>query len=436
MKVHFIGIGGIGLSGLARFLKYNGHMVKGSDISETPLTKKLQNEGIEVLIPQRSSNIGGDEDMVIYSAAIKSDNDELIEAKKRGIKTLSRSQALPFILKEHKVYSVAGAHGKSTTTAILASILKEANAIIGAESKEFGSNVRFRDSSTLVFEADESDGSFLNSNPYCAIVTNAEPEHMDYYDYDLKRFYQTYQDFLMRARVRVINCEDPFLNGLDMEAVRLYPQKDIRIKRYFLKDDEPYIAFELKDLGEFEVWGFGEHIALDASLAILAAMQEMDVEEIRENIKNYRGIKKRFDIVQKGEEFIVIDDYAHHPTEIEATLSSLAHFANLKGLKEITIIWQPHKYSRVIDNIESFKRCFKGTTRLIILPVWAAGEEPRKIDFKREFAGYNPLFADRVKKERDRYLLMKNQQVVEELKSGVIIGFGAGDITYQLRGLK
>ncbi len=434
MKVHFIGIGGIGLSGLARFMKHEGYEVSGSDIRWTPLLRKLAEEGIKVSVPQRAENIE-DPDFIIYSAAIKPSNPELQEAKRRGIKTLSRREALPLILGGKKVYAVAGAHGKSTTSAILASILQDANAIIGAESKDFGSNVRFTGSETVVFEADESDASFLNSNPYCAIVTNAEPEHMEFYNHDLDLFYDTYKEFLKLADVRVINAEDEFLGRVDIDAIRLYPSRDIRIIEHFLHEDEPYIRFELRDFGEFEVWGFGRHIALDASLAILAAMREMGLDEIRENLHSYRGIKKRFDIVHK-EDVIVIDDYAHHPTEIRATLDSLIEYAKLKGIEDITIIWQPHKYSRVLDNLEEFTRCFDSRARLIILPVWAAGEEPVEIDFAKHFAAYSPLFADRIKRSDKEVVLLKDQKPLEKIDRGLVIGFGAGDITYQLRGIE
>ena len=412
MKIHFIGIGGIGLSGLARYLHYLGHEISGSDICKTPLLVSLEKLGIKIYFQQKKENIQN-YDMVIYSAAIKEENEELMEAKRKNITTFSRKEALPFILKEKKVFSIVGAHGKSTTIAILSSILKYANAIIGAESKEFKSNVRFNPKSNIVvFEADESDESFLNSNPYVGIVTNAEPEHMEYYNYNLTLFYKAYEKFLERSKIRIINEEDNFLKSTSIKAIRLSPLKDIKIKKYFLKDDEPYTKFQLKNLGEFEVWGFGEHIAIDASLAILAALNEIDVEEIRKNIKNYCGIKKRFDIIEKGD-FVIIDDYGHHPTEIEATMKSLKKYASLKKLNKINAIWQPHKYSRTIDNLEGFKNCFQGVSKLVILPVFSAGEKEIKIDFSFHFKKYNPIFADFVKKEKNSLILFKNGKKLE-----------------------
>lgn len=421
MKVHFIGIGGIGLSALGRFLAHHGHTVSGSDVMDTTITNKLRLENIDVTIPHDKGAIN-DQELVVYSAVIKPDNPELVAAKAKGITTLPRREALASILEDKKVYSVAGAHGKSTTTAILASIL-QSSAIIGAESKEFGSNVNFGKGDLVAFEADESDGSFLNSNPYCAIVTNAEPEHMEYYKYDFEKFYASYHKFLEMAKIRVINAEDPYLSTVLLDCVKLYPSKDITDVRYEVEEGEPMTFFNLKDLGEFKVWGFGHHIALDASLAILAALHEMDIETIRKNIQKFRGIKKRFDILKKEPDFTLIDDYGHHPTEIEATLKSAKLYARLNGLKSVTAIWQPHKYSRTIDNLDRFVECFQGVDKLIILPVWSAGEKAVELDFEKVFARYKPLMAKDLSEARE----------MTKLDSGLVIGFGAGDITYQLR---
>ena len=433
MNIHFIGIGGIGLSALARFLKANGHRVSGSDIKKTSITNSLESENIEVTAPHSENIITKEIDLVIYSAVIKEENVELKRARELNIESLSRSEALKFILKEKRVFSVCGAHGKSTTTAILSSIIKESSSIIGAESKDFKSNFRDNRGDIVCFEADESDASFLNSNPYYAIVTNAEPEHMEFYNYDFKKFYDCYEKFLKIAKKRVINAEDEFLSKLDIDAIRLYPSRDIKNQKYILIDDEPYTRFTLKDLGEFDIWGFGEHIAIDCSLAILASLEELELEEIRENLKSYKGIKKRFDILQKNKNLVLIDDYGHHPTEIKATIDSAKIYAELKNLDKIVVIWQPHKYSRTLDNLEKFIECFKQSDRLIILPVWEAGEKRVEIDFKRLFSRYNLDFADKVSVKNGSIFLEKDG--IEEITSGLVIGFGAGDITYQLRGL-
>ncbi len=433
MKYHFIGIGGIGISGLAKYMHYRGHEVSGSDIKVSVITKKLEDEGLHVTIPQQASNIKNQE-CVIHSAIIRQDNPEVVEANAKGIKVIPRREALLEILHDSKVYAVAGAHGKSTTSAILSSIM-HGSAIIGAESKEFGSNVRYCDESdVLIFEADESDGSFLNSNPYCAIVTNAEPEHMEYYNYDEALFFGSYREFINKAPCRVINAEDPFLSTIDVEATRLYPSKDIKNIEYILRDGEPYTRFELLELGSFEVWGFGEHIALDAALAILTALKSMSVDDIRCNILNYKGIKKRFDIVGKSEKSIIIDDYGHHPTEIKATLDSVKTYAKLKNINKITAIWQPHKYSRTLDNMQAFVECFEGVDELFILPVWAASEEPQPIDFAKKFARYNPTMIEKVCRDDIGFTLIGDDEKIGTLNQGIMVGFGAGDITYQMRG--
>jgi UDP-N-acetylmuramate--alanine ligase len=317
---------------------------------------------------------------------------------------------------------------------MLASVI-EGSVIIGAESKQFGSNMHFVKGENLIFEADESDASFLNTSPYIAIVPNAEPEHMEFYEYDLNRFFDAYRTFLKKAKIRVINAEDEFLETLtDLEAIRLYPSRDIQKIKTIIRDGEPYTSFVLKDLGTFEVFGVGEHIAINASLTILAAISENSLEEVRENLKNYKGIKKRFDILEKDEAHVIIDDYAHHPTEIEATIKSARKYAKLLGLKKVVAIWQPHKYSRTIDNLEKFKECFAGIDELIILPVYTAGEKEQKIDFQEHFKNYKPLFADSISKDDSYLKIIKDHKNILELKDGLIIGLGAGDITYQLRG--
>lgn len=436
MKIHFIGIGGIGISGLAQYMHFKGHKVSGSDITDTIITKKLRSMGIDVTVPH-SANAITNQDLVVHSAVIRPDNPEIIEAKAKGIEVLARREALIEILKDSKVYSVAGAHGKSTTTAILTSIMS-GSAIIGAEAKSFGSNVRYDDSTnTMLFEADESDGSFLNSNPYCAIVINAEPEHMEYYDYNYDRFYDSYKKFINSASLKILNAEDDFLSTLigEVEAEWLYPTKDISNIEFTLIDNQPYTKFRLKDLGSFSVWGFGKHIALDASLAILSAKESMDIEDIRKNILSFKGIKKRFDIISSEEECVIIDDYGHHPTEIKATFESVKEYAHLKNFNKITAIWQPHKYSRTIDNLEAFVKCFDGSDELIILPVWRAGEQHKDIEFEKEFKNYNLIMADKIKRENNTIKIIKDDKELKTLDKNLIISFGAGDITYQIRGI-
>lgn len=431
-KVHFIGIGGIGISAIARFLKEKNFIISGSDIKDSKITNDLKNEGMKILVPHTKDAIDN-QDLVIYSAAIKDDNVELKEAKKKGIKCLSRKEALPLILKDKEVFAVAGAHGKSTTSAMLASLF-EASVIIGAISKQFGSNMKYNKSSKLIFEADESDSSFLNSNPYLAIVTNAEPEHMEYYEFDVKRLESAYIGFLERAKIRVINAEDDFLKTINLDTIKLYPSKDITDIKLIINDFKPFISFNLKGLGKFEVFGIGEHIAIDASLAILGANCILGLEEIRSNLLNYKGIKRRFDILIAKKDFVLIDDYGHHPTEIKATLKSAKEYAKRLNINKISVIFQPHRFTRLKANLDGFKKCFEGADNLIILPVFSAGESDNGIDLSKEFSHLNPLFAPNVKRVDESIEFVDIFGVKHILDEGLVIGFGAGDISKQLRG--
>jgi len=435
-KVHFIGIGGIGLSALAKFLARDGYQISGSDVKKSEITDDLeQNFGAKITIPHHEDAITKDIDTIIYSAVIKPENVEYKRAEELGLNIYSRKEALKSILSGKRVYAVGGAHGKSTTSAILSSLLPKSSALIGAISKEFGSNVRDGDRKSVVFEADESDESFLNSNPHLAIVTNVEPEHMEYYEYDEDRFYQAYRNFLNLAKIRVLNAEDEFLSSIESESIKLFPSKDIKNIEYILKDGKPFTRFNLKNLGQFEVFGFGEHIALDASLAILAgvALGE-NLDKLRDNLTNYQGIKKRFDIIQNFQNSVIIDDYGHHPTEIKATLQALKVFKEKRGLSKIVAIWQPHKYTRTKDNLDGFVECFNGVDELIILPIWSAGESEIEIDLEGEFEKYSPLMADKIQRDGQRVQVIKDGKILKSFDDGLIVGFGAGDITCQIRG--
>lgn len=428
-KIHFIGIGGIGISALARFLKEKGYEISGSDLKASKITAELEKEGVAISIPHGEKNVIG-KDLVIYSAAIKAQNAEFKKAKALGIKTLSRKEALPLILRDKQVFAVAGAHGKSTTSSILASLMNDASVIIGAILKEFGSNMIYKESDKLIFEADESDSSFLNANPYVAIVTNAEAEHLEHYKNDLKKLHKAYEQFLNSAKIRIINGEDEFLKTLNLSATKLYPSKDIKNYAVSVKDYKPRTSFTLKDYGEFCVLGMGYHLAVDAALAILAALEFKSVDEVRVRLENYKGIKKRFDILVADKKHAIIDDYGHHPTEISATLKAASEYARLAGYSKITAIFEPHRYTRLVANLEQFKDAFAKVSELVILPVYAAGEKPVSVDLKAHFP--KATFVKDIKRIGE--VLVDDEGRVYE--DGLIIGFGAGDISVKLRGEK
>lgn len=426
-KIHFIGIGGIGISALARFLKEKGYEISGSDLKASKITQELEKEGVKVCIPHDEKNVIG-KDLVIYSAAIKAENAEFKHAKALGIECLSRKEALPLILRDKQVFAVAGAHGKSTTSSILASLMNDASVIIGAILKEFGSNMIYKESDKLIFEADESDSSFLNANPYVAIVTNAEAEHLDHYGNDLRALHKAYENFLAQAKIRVINGEDEFLDALKLDSIKLYPSKDIKNYAVSVKDYKPQTSFELKDYGKFSVLGMGYHLAVDASLAVLASLKFKSVDEVRVRLENYKGIKKRFDILVADKKHAIIDDYGHHPTEISATLKAANEYARLANYGAITAIFEPHRYTRLVANLEHFKTAFAKVDKLVILPVYAAGETPVDVNLKAHFP--NATFIKDLKRIGE--VLVDDEGRVYD--TGLIIGFGAGDISVKLRG--
>lgn len=425
-KIHFIGIGGIGISALARFMKEKGFEISGSDLKESKITKGLENEGIQVSIPHLKDNVRA-KDLIIYSAAIKEENPEFKEAKRLNIPCLSRKEALPLILKDKKVFAVAGAHGKSTTSSILACLLPNSSVIIGALLKEFNSNMIYKESPNLVFEADESDSSFLNSNPHLAIVTNTEAEHLEHYQNKLSHLQKAYANFLAQAKIRVVNAEDEFLKSYENEALCLYPSKDIKNCVMKLDCFKPRTYFTLKDLGEFNVCGMGFHLALDASLALLAAKEYEDIELLRKRLSQYQGIKKRFDILYADENLALIDDYGHHPSEIRATLQAAKEYARLAGYTKLTAIFEPHRYTRLAANLKEFVKVFEMVDELVILPIYAAGEQEIKLDLKAAFP--RALFVEDIQRE-GKFLVASKGELFDE---GLIIGFGAGDISNKLR---
>ncbi|PAF48212.1 UDP-N-acetylmuramate--L-alanine ligase [Helicobacter sp. 13S00401-1] len=474
MRIHFIGIGGIGISALSIYLRAQGHTISGSDIASNKITKALQEEGVKITIPHNPSAIKSNFDLVIHSAIIKPDNCEILAAKKLQIPVLSRKDALNFILQEKNVLSVCGAHGKSSTTAMLASILPECSALIGAISKEFNSNVREVLGSELIFEADESDRSFLHSNPLVACVTNIEAEHLESYEDDYELLKKSYLEFMNSAKVAVINSEDKiskdFLDKglITTRTVVLNPAKDIGMNVFcgldstgveenlpvtkFIMDLESktgFLGLESKIVKkDITVYGLGSHVVLNAALSLLASIafleelnKPVDLDKLIYNLKKFRGTKKRFDILQtiSQERACIIDDYAHHPTEIRATLDSIELYKDLHPMPfkeaKVTAIFQPHKYSRLLANLEDFKTCFKCADTLVILPVWAASEKKVDVDLKEIFKDYCPILASKVRRKGEVLeVLDEKENIILTLDSGFIVGLGAGDITNQLRG--
>ncbi len=367
-KVHFIGIGGIGMSGLARFFKHEGKGVSGSDITETENTKKLIAEGIEVLYQQTAENIqnkGLDPllmpDLVVYTEAVSQDNPELVAAREAGIRTINYFEALGEIANEYYLIAVAGTHGKTTTTAMLIDILEEASfdptAIVGALRTKTGSNFRAGKSKYFIVEACEYKRDFLTLEPDVLVITNIEHEHVDYYK-DLTDVQDAFHELAMKVpedgAVIAIQSDPkvaPILQGLKAHVY------DYKI--------EVFRDIALKQPGLYNRINAG---AARATALVLGV--EKDI--VQEALENFAGTTRRFEYKGEVNGAKVYDDYAHHPTEIEATISGAREkYPDKKN----TVVFQSHTYSRTYELFDEFVEALAKADRVLMLPIYAAREE-------------------------------------------------------------
>ncbi|MDD5659995.1 MAG: UDP-N-acetylmuramate--L-alanine ligase [Actinomycetota bacterium] len=382
-----IGIGGAGMSAVALVLKGMGFNVSGSDLKESRYVNILRNSQIKVSIGHNAKNID-DFEAVIYSAAISSDNVEMKAAKKNNKCLLSRSDALAWILNNKKGIAVAGTHGKTTTTSMVSMILKHSGLnptiVIGGELNELGTNASYGEGEYVVAEACESDGSFMKYKPYISVVTNIEEDHMDYYpNYDSLK--QSFVKFMNNTK------EDGFLllNGDEISKDMLSGLKNSNIFKYGISDKNDMYAQDivLNDFGSvFSLTICGNEVKTKVRLNVpgihniknsLAALSVafklgLDLNQSIKIIESYKGVKRRFE--KRGVKFgaTIIDDYAHHPSAVKATLDAAN---NLKRNRIITV-FQPHRYSRVKALYDKFNGCFDKTDILVITDIYSSGESP------------------------------------------------------------
>jgi len=379
MKIHFIGIGGIGVSALAQYYLAKKWQVSGSDLSSTEITEMLENKGAKVFIgPHKRENISPDLDLVIYSPAVNKDNPEMSEAEVAGLKILSYPEALGVLSKDYFTIAVSGAHGKSTTASMISLILLkngiDITAILGTKLKEFGnSNFRLGSSDILLIEADEYKGSFLNYYPNIIVLTNIEEEHLDYYG-KLENILEAFRDYVLHLSVDGILI----YNKDDKNIAKLEFENESFKKISFSKDDKEIM--EIRKILQVP----GLHNALNA-LAALRATRALGIgeKEIFSALSEYQGAWRRFEkrnISLAGKDIILVSDYAHHPTEIEATL---------KGAREkwqsqkIWAVFQPHQKQRtrlLFDKIvDSFVN--SDVDKIILLPIYdVAGRENKNVN--------------------------------------------------------
>lgn len=386
-RIHFIGIGGAGMSGLAEVFHCHGYNVRGSDIKKTKVTARLEQLGIHIDESHLANNIKG-ADYVVYSSCIEEDNVELKEARRNNITILRRIEALNMLMGDkRRLVAISGAHGKTTTTSLVSFLLIEAGldptVFIGADVDFLGGNTRYGQNDLVVTEADESDGSFLLLNPLYSVCTNIDREHIDYY-LSMDGLIDSYRRFIENTKddgavfVCIDDCNLRTIASRTCKRIVSYgvsKDADIRAEKIELRglDGASFdLVFRGNDLGRVNLSIIGMHNILNSLAAIgVAADLGVKIPFIKEVIGNFKGADRRFVVHRLDSDILVIDDYAHHPTEIKATLKSLENSG-----RRIVAVFQPHRYSRTKYLREEFGACFGLADHLFITDIYSAHEPP------------------------------------------------------------
>jgi len=437
--IHFVGIGGIGMSGIAEVLLNLGYEVSGSDLYESQTTQRLQSMGARIVIGHREANLESNPSVVVISSAVKFSNPEVLEARKRTIPVIPRAEMLAELMRMKYGVAVAGSHGKTTTTSMIATVLSAAGLdptmVIGGRVKSLGSNARLGQGEYLVAEADESDGTFLLLTPTIALVTNIDREHLEFYQ-SMDRLKESFLDFINKVPFygqAVLCLDDPNVRSLLPRVKKRYVTYGLSPEADFYARDLQANGMEMKcsvchqsrTLGEMRLHMPGRHNVTNA-LSAVAIGQELGIpfERISESLEAFMGIHRRFEIKGEPGNIMVIDDYGHHPTEIRATLSAIRDGWS----RPLTVIFQPHRYSRTRDLFEEFVTAFDGVDRLILTEIYPAGEE--------EIPGVRSELLYRAIKRRTHMeiqIVPNKDDIVKELlpklKAGdMVLTLGAGDI--------
>jgi UDP-N-acetylmuramate--alanine ligase len=389
---HFIGIGGIGMSGIAEILLSMGMKVSGSDLRRGPVTDRLAQLGATVCQGHAAANVAG-ATVVVTSSAVPASNPEIVEAHCRKVPVIQRAEMLAELMRLKYGIAIAGMHGKTTTTSMVASVLAagglDPTVVVGGRVDSLGSNARLGTTQYLVAEADESDRSFLKLSPIRAIITNLDREHMDCYR-DMSDVENAFLEFMDKVPFygAVTACIDnPRLAAILPRARRRVftygtaAEADFRLE--FLvagpatSGETRFARFQVRTaqglLGPFELHVPGRHNVLNATAAVAIASQlQIPADKIAEGLSHFRGVDRRFQLRGQARGVTVVDDYGHHPTEIRATLAA----ARECGHKRIYVVFQPHRYSRTKDLMEEFSGAFADADTVIVLPIYAASEEP------------------------------------------------------------
>ncbi|HMI86157.1 MAG TPA: UDP-N-acetylmuramate--L-alanine ligase [Polyangiaceae bacterium] len=443
--VHFVGIGGIGMSGLAEILRSLEFDVSGSDLKENDITKRLAELGVRVDVGHRTANVHG-ADVIVFSSAIAQDNPEILEARACGTPVIGRAEMLAELMRVKYGVAIAGSHGKTTTTSLIATVLRAAGldptVVVGGKMAALGSNARLGAGDLLVAEADESDGSFLRLTPTVAVVTNIDPEHLDHYGTHDK-IKEAFVEFASRVPfygLAVMCLDHPHVQDILPRVSRRHvtygvsAQADYSAKS--IRYSGPRTSFQVfkrgEPIGEFSVSMPGTHNVLNC-LATIAVADELEVplDVTKQALATFGGVGRRFSIVGEPGGITLVDDYGHHPAEIEATLDAAQRAYN----RRVVVAFQPHRYTRTRDLFDGFSRAFNKADVVVVTDVYAAGEAPipgvtaaRLAQSIREHGHHDVTY---VADKRDVAAALQ-----QRIKRGdIVIALGAGDINASIREL-
>ena len=444
--IHFIGIGGIGMSGIAEILVQSGYLVQGSDIKASNNTKRLEKLGIEVFIGQRKSNIFNAK-IIVVSTAISKNNIELVEAKKIFLPIVHRAEMLGELIRLKQSIAIAGTHWKTTTTSLIAKMIEEngmdPTIINGGIISSLDSNARMGKGNWMVVEADESDGSFTKLNPTAAVITNIDLEHLDFHKNE-KNLELAFFNFLSSIPFYGFIClciDHPrvqkLISKLEDKKVITYglsANADVRATNVIYNNNKMNFTLSISNRRELEISSYeiefsmiGIHNIQNALATIATGIElKIPIEKIKNTLKTFTGVQRRFQNVGNFKNTTIIDDYGHHPVEINAALAA----ARLLAPKsKIISIFQPHRYSRIKDLFSDFCSCFNDADYVFLLDVYHAGEEPLKgfesTDLKNGLLKYGHKNVSYIESKKD--LIRETLKIISP--HDIIICLGAGSIT-------
>jgi len=440
--IHLVGIGGAGMSGIAEVLLTIGYTVTGSDLQASETTKRLEELGGKIFIGHQASNVG-EAQVVVISSAVSMDNPEVVAAKSKQVPVIPRAEMLAELMRLKFGVAIAGAHGKTTTTSMVANVLAQGGLdptmVIGGKVNALGSHARLGRSDLLVAEADESDGSFLRLSPTIVAVTNLDREHLDHYG-SMERINDSFLEFINKIPfygLAVLCADDERLSALFPRIVKRYQTyglheregltpdfkaTDISLKQW---GAEFRAHFKGKNLGPFRLAVPGIHNVSNALAAIAIGVElEVPIDLIRKGLAAFTGVERLFHLRGEVGDIMVVDDYGHHPTEIQATLAA----AKQGWDRRLVVLFQPHRYTRTRDCLGEFAHAFDRADLLFMTEIYAAGEQPipgvsgEKLTETIKSAGHSSVtFIERKETMLD--------QVLPHLKAGdLVLTLGAGDI--------